>query len=98
MHTICHSLVLLALPLTLVAQSVTTTPVTVDASKFATLQAAMDALPESGGVVTIPPGTYELTQPLVVKTAETRIQGAGASTHLVNKNEEGQPLMMIRPA
>ena len=46
--------------------------------------------------MTIPPGTYELTQPLLVKTAETRIQGAGASTHLVNKNEEGQPLLLLQ--
>lgn len=73
-------------------------PVTIDAGKFATLQAAMDALPEAGGIVTIPPGTYELTQPLIVKTGETRIQGAGASTHLVNRNEEGQPLLVIKPA
>ena len=81
-----------------IAQSTTPQHLIVDASKFATLQAAVDALLESGGIVNIPPGTYELTQPLMVKTGETRIQGAGASTHLMNKNEEGQPLMIIKPA
>jgi hypothetical protein len=98
MNTVSRFIIFLALPITLVAKTATTAAVTVDASKFATLQSAMDALPEAGGIVTIPPGTYELTQPLVVKTAETRIQGAGASTHLVNKNEEGQPLLLIKPA
>jgi hypothetical protein len=76
----------------------TSRPISVDASKFASLQAAFDALPESGGTVQIPPGTYEISQPLVVKTGETRIQGAGAATHLVNRNEDGQPLLLIRPA
>ena len=80
------------------SQAATAPPLAIDASKFASLQAALDALPESGGIVTIPPGTYELSQPLLVKSAETRIQGAGASTHLINKNEEGQPLMLIKPA
>jgi len=73
-------------------------PVAVDASKFPSLQAALDALPESGGVVNLPPGTVELTEPLFVKTGETRIQGAGASTHLVNKNEAGKPALLIKPA
>jgi hypothetical protein len=89
---------LLVVPWAIFAQTPAVKPVTVDAGKFATLQEAVDSLPETGGIISIPPGTYELTQPLHVKTGETRIQGAGASTHLVNKNEEGKPLMMLRPA
>lgn len=72
-------------------------PVTVDASKHPTLQAALDAVPESGGLVTIPPGNYEITEPLRVKTAETRIVGGGASTHIINKNEAGLPAVILRP-
>ena len=70
----------------------------IDASSFPSLQAALDALPETGGFVTVPPGDYELTHPLIVRTAETRIVGSGAATHFINKNEEGQPALMMAPA
>lgn len=73
-------------------------PRTIDASKFASLQAALDAVPASGGFVRIPPGTFEITEPLVVKTGDTRIEGSGAATHLVNKNTAGQPALLIAPA
>ena len=80
---------------TLVAVSPATT---VDASKFPNLQAALDAVPEAGGLVSIPPGLYEITQPLRVKTGDTRIVGSGAATHIQNKNEEGAPAFILRPA
>jgi parallel beta-helix repeat protein len=71
---------------------------TVDASKFPNLQAALDAVPEAGGLVTIPPGLYEITEPLRVKTGDTRIVGSGAATHIQNKNEQGAPAFILRPA
>lgn len=72
--------------------------VTIDAGQYPNLQAALDAVPESGGLVTIPPGDYEITEPLMVKTAETRIVGAGAATHIINKNEVGFAAFILRPA
>lgn len=69
-----------------------------DAAAFPSLQAAIDALPATGGLITIPPGDYELVQPLVLHTAETRIVGSGAATHLINKNEEGKPAIILEPA
>ena len=74
------------------------TATTVDASKFPNLQAALDAVPEAGGLVTIPPGLYEISEPLRVKTGDTRIVGSGASTHIQNKNEQGAPAFILRPA
>lgn len=71
---------------------------TVDASKFPNLQAALDAVPEAGGLVSIPPGLYEITEPLRVKTGDTRIVGSGAATHIQNKNEQGAPAFILRPA
>lgn len=71
---------------------------TVDASKFPNLQAALDAVPEAGGLVTLPPGLYEITEPLRVKTGDTRIVGSGAATHIQNKNEQGAPAFILRPA
>ncbi|MBN2308335.1 MAG: right-handed parallel beta-helix repeat-containing protein [Candidatus Hydrogenedentes bacterium] len=70
---------------------------TVDAAGFESLQAAFDALPESGGMVAIPPGRYELAQPLVLSRGDVAIRGAGPATHLVNTNEEGAPAIRIAP-
>ncbi len=72
-------------------------PARVDAAQFPTLQAALDAVPASGGLVTIPPGTYEIVEPLRVGTAETRIVGAGPSTRIVNRNAAGAPAVILRP-
>lgn len=70
-------------------------PLVVDASKYETLQAAADVLPESGGVLLIPPGKYELDQPLRIKTGDTRIVGQGTASHIVNTNTSGQPAILI---
>lgn len=67
----------------------------IDASAFESLQEAADAIPKSGGVLRIPPGTWELTEPLRITTGDTRIEGAGAATHLVNRNTDGLPAILI---
>jgi len=69
----------------------------IDASKFADLQAAFDAVPATGGLVRLPPGTVEITRPLVLARPDTRVEGAGTATHIVNKNTDGQPALIIRP-
>ena len=68
---------------------------TVDASKYATLQQAADAIPAAGGVLHIPPGTHEITEPIRIKTGDTRIVGTGSATHIVNKNTDGEPAILI---
>lgn len=73
------------------------TPV-IDAGKYATLQAAFDAVPQTGGVVRIPPGEYRITKPLVLSRSETRVEGAGAATKIVNLNEDGHPALIVQPA
>ncbi len=69
----------------------------IDASKYPNLQAAFDAVPESGGLVKLPPGDFKLTSPLVLSRGNTRVEGAGAATCLINCNEEGQPALIVRP-
>lgn len=69
----------------------------IQAAAFPSLQAALDAVPASGGLVRLPAGTFEITEPLLVQTPETRIEGAGAATHIVNKNQEGQPAIVLEP-
>jgi hypothetical protein len=68
----------------------------IDAGDFATLQAALDAVPAEGGIVRIPPGVFEITQPLVLRRGETTLVGAGAATHIRNTNEAGQPALVLR--
>ncbi len=87
----------LLLGTTLVAQEAAPVPLELNASGFPTLQAALDALPESGGILRLPPGTTEIREPLVLSSPETRIEGSGASTHIKNLNEEGKPALIIRP-
>jgi hypothetical protein len=72
-------------------------PLYIEAAKFATLQAAIDALPTNGGVVVLPPGEFILKEPLVLTTGDTRIEGAGTATHLINENKSGQPGLIVRP-
>jgi len=75
-----------------------TTPTVIDAAKFPNLQAAFDAVPESGGLVKLPPGDFRLTTPLILSRSNTRVEGAGAATRLINCNTEGKPTLIIRPA
>ena len=72
-------------------------PIVIDAGNYSHLQAAFDAVPETGGLVKLPPGQFELTEPLVLNSGDTRIEGHGAATHLINKNEEGKPALVLRP-
>ncbi|MEE2937315.1 MAG: right-handed parallel beta-helix repeat-containing protein [Planctomycetota bacterium] len=67
-----------------------------DAGDFDSLQAAADAIPVLGGVLRIPPGTYELNEPLRISTGDTRIEGSGPATHIVNHNQESQPAILIQ--
>ena len=61
---------------------------TIDAGAYGTLQEAFDAVPASGGLIRVPPGRYELTEPLVLSREDTRVEGAGAATHIINKNQK----------
>lgn len=68
---------------------------TIDAAMFPSLQAAFDAVPESGGLVRLPAGTFEITEPLRLHTEDTCVEGASAATHIKNLNTEGQPALLV---
>jgi len=68
----------------------------IDASFYPTLQAAIDAVPEGGGVVRMPPGTFEIDEPLKVSTSDLLIEGAGTATHIKNVNIEGKPALILQ--
>lgn len=69
----------------------------IDAADFSSLQAALDALPDEGGVVQLPPGTFEISQPLVLEKGDVLLRGSGTATHIVNQNNDGQSALVIRP-
>ena len=69
----------------------------VEARAYESLQAAIDALPETGGVVRIPPGEFTIDQPLVVSGGDVLLVGAGTATHIHNRNESGEPAIQLVP-
>ncbi len=69
----------------------------VDAADFKTLQAAVDAIPGGGGRVELPPGRFEIEEPVVITRGDVMICGTGTATHIVNQNKAGKPAVMIRP-
>ena len=64
---------------------------------YPSLQAAIDALPNSGGVVRLPAGKFEIRRPLVIEKEDVLLQGAGTATHIVNANDQGEPALVVRP-
>lgn len=68
----------------------------IDASNYRTIQDAIDAVPDSGGMVRLPAGQFEITEPLRISKSDVSLVGAGTATHIINKNEESQPAILIR--
>jgi len=68
----------------------------IDASCYASIQAAIDALPDDGGVVRLPPGTFEISKALEVTKADVLIEGAGTATHIKNVNTEGKSALILQ--
>jgi len=68
----------------------------IEAGQYPTIQAAIDALPNEGGLVQLPPGTFEINEPLVVSKSDVLIQGAGTATHIKNVNTAGKSALILQ--
>jgi hypothetical protein len=68
----------------------------IEAGRYATIQAAIDALPDEGGVVRLPPGTFEISKPLKVTKPDVLIEGSGTATHIKNINTEGKSALILQ--
>ena len=68
----------------------------IDASIYQSIQAAIDALPNEGGVVRLPPGTFEIDEPLTVTVSDVLIEGSGTATHIKNTNKQGKSALILR--
>ncbi len=67
----------------------------IDAAQYPTLQAAIDALPATGGIVRLPAGTFPIDAPLRITQEDVRIEGSGTATHIKNVNTAGLPAIVI---
>ncbi|MCK5068144.1 MAG: right-handed parallel beta-helix repeat-containing protein [Bacteroidales bacterium] len=68
----------------------------IEAGTYPSLQDAINALSEEGGVVRIPPGVFEIYEPLIINKPDVQIEGAGCATHIKNMNREGKPAMLLQ--
>jgi len=68
----------------------------IEAARYPTIQAAIDALPDEGGFVRLPPGTFEISEPLMVGKGDVLIAGAGTATHIKNVNTEGKSALLLQ--
>jgi hypothetical protein len=70
----------------------------IDAAMYPTIQAALDAVPAAGGVVRLPAGDFKISKPLMLRTGDTRLEGVGAATNIINTNEHGLPALIVAHA
>jgi hypothetical protein len=62
------------------------------------IQLALDRLPASGGTVRLAPGTYEITQPVVLHRDGQTLRGAGETTVLHLAPEANCPVLILGEA
>ena len=65
------------------------------ADQYSTIQAAINDLPDKGGLIVLPPGEFEILEPLLITKGDVHLKGSGTSTHIVNKNTNGAPAIQI---
>ena len=68
----------------------------IEAAEYTSLQAAIDAVPREGGMVRLPAGEIVITQPLIIRHENFRMEGAGPATLIKNDNTNGQPAILLR--
>lgn len=59
------------------------------------IQQALDALPESGGVVVLPQGTITLTRPIVLNRSHQTLRGSGTATILRLADNANCPVIIM---
>jgi hypothetical protein len=59
------------------------------------IQAALDALPVSGGEVVLPPGKFEVHQPIVLRRDFQALRGSGATTILMLADNANCPVIIM---
>lgn len=69
----------------------------IEAFRYPSLQAALDALPPEGGKVLLPAGTFEIKELLIITQEDVLVEGCGTATHIKNISTEARPTLVLRP-
>ncbi len=67
----------------------------INAEKFTSLQDAINALPQEGGIIVIPPGKFVISEPLILSKSDVCLRGSGTSTEIINNNTDHLPALII---
>ncbi len=67
----------------------------IHAGQYLTIQAAINALSPGGGIINLPPGNFEITEPLYIDQDDVYLTGSGTATNIVNKNTNYQPAILL---
>src|SRR5665213_4062905 len=59
------------------------------------IQDALNSLPASGGEVVLPPGIYEISQPIVMQRSFQTLRGAGETTVLRLADNANCPVLIL---
>jgi polygalacturonase len=59
------------------------------------IQQALDSLPDSGGEVILPPGTYAICEPIVLQRSHQTLRGSGPSTLLQLADHANCPVIVM---
>jgi hypothetical protein len=70
-------------------------PFALTAADYSSLQEAVDALPDSGGTLLIPPGTYRLESTLMINKSSVTLIGAGLNSLIVPADPANNPIDLI---
>jgi hypothetical protein len=87
---------MLVFPAICPADSTTSVVVTLSAkATSAEIQQALDGLPESGGEVVLPPGNFEVCQPIVLRRDHQTLRGSGVKTVLRLADSANCPVIIM---
>jgi parallel beta helix pectate lyase-like protein len=87
---------LLVIPAICAADSATSVVVTLSANATsAEIQQALDGLPEGGGEVVLPPGNFEVCQPIVLERDHQTLRGSGVETILRLEDNANCPVVIM---
>ncbi|HEX5746034.1 MAG TPA: glycosyl hydrolase family 28-related protein [Archangium sp.] len=62
----------------------------------AAIQAAINSLPNTGGIIFFPPGVYKVFGPIRIENSGVTLQGSGLASVIVNRDDMGKPALLVR--
>lgn len=76
-------------------EKVASTQALIHVADYPSLQAAVDALPPSGGTLHLTAAKLVLTEPVLIRAGDVTIVGDGSVSHVFNANTQGAPAFIL---